>query len=61
MKANREKKPLTFGEFIIAAYDAWGKRRARGIVWLAVKARLIEFRGKQRMAISEDFNPGAKG
>jgi len=53
MKANHEKKTLTFGEFIMAAYAACGKRRARGIVWLAVNAGLVEFRGQRRLVISE--------
>jgi hypothetical protein len=52
MKANPRKKAPTFGEFIMAVYDAWGKRRAKGIVALAIKARLIEFRGQQRLMIS---------
>jgi hypothetical protein len=41
MKANQAKKALTFGEFIMAAYDAWGKQRARGVVWLAMSAHLV--------------------
>ena len=45
--------PLTFGELIAAAYGACGKRRAKGIVWLAVNARLVEFRGEHRFVISE--------
>ena len=53
MKANHEKKTLTFGEFIMAAYAACGKRRARGIIWLAVNAGLVEFRGQRRFVISE--------
>jgi CO dehydrogenase/acetyl-CoA synthase delta subunit len=53
MKANQAKKALTFGEFIMAVYDAWGKRRARGIVWLAINARLLEFRGHDRFVILE--------
>jgi hypothetical protein len=60
MKANQEKQALTFGEFIMAVYDAYGRQKAEGIVRLAVVARLIEFRGKQRLAILEDLNPGAK-
>ena len=60
MKTNCRKRYLTFGDFIAHAYDVCGKRKARGMVWLAVKAHLIEFRGKQRLMISEDFNPGAK-
>ena len=50
MKSNRKKKGLTFGAFIAAAYRASGKR-AKGIVQLAVNARLVEFRGQQRFVI----------
>jgi hypothetical protein len=53
MKTNCGKKPLTFGGFITAAHAAWGKRRARGMVWLAVNARLVEFRGPQRFVFSK--------
>jgi hypothetical protein len=53
MKAHCRKKPLTFGEFIMAAYDACGKRRARGIVSLAVNAHQVEFRGQRRIVVSE--------
>jgi hypothetical protein len=53
MKTHRRKKPLTFGGFIAAAHDAWGKRRARGMVWLAVNAGLVEFRGAQRFVFSK--------
>ena len=52
MKANPAKKALTFGEFVMAVYDTWGKRRARGVVWLAIKAHLVEFRGQERIIIS---------
>ena len=51
---NGKKRVLTFGDFIASAYRAWGRRRAKGLVWLAVNARLIEFRGRQRIVISED-------
>jgi hypothetical protein len=44
VKTNRKKELLTPGEFIMAVYDAWGKRRARGIIRLAVNTRLVEFR-----------------
>ena len=54
MKTNDKKRPLTLGDFIAAAYRAWGKRRAKGLVWLAVNARLVEFRGPQRFEISEE-------
>jgi hypothetical protein len=49
-----KKRVITFGDFIAAAYRAWGRRRAKGLVWLAVNARLVEFRGKRRFVISED-------
>jgi hypothetical protein len=49
-----KKKGLTFGDFIAAAYRAWGRRRAKGLVRLAVNAGLVEFRGKRRFLISED-------
>jgi len=51
MISNRKKKGLTFGAFIAAAYRAYGKRRAKGIVQLVVNARLVEFRGQQRFVI----------
>ena len=41
-----------FGEFIAGAYDAWGKRKASGMVRLALQAHLIEFRGQHRFMIS---------
>lgn len=44
MKTQRTKKNLTFGEFVERMYDACGKRKAGGIVRLAIKAHLIEFR-----------------
>jgi hypothetical protein len=53
MKANCPKKPLTFGEFITAAHDAWGERRANGFVWLAVNTNLVEFRGQKRFVFSK--------
>ena len=48
-----EGKRLTFGDFIEATYRACGKRKATGIVRLAVNARLVEFLGGQRFVISE--------
>ena len=54
MITNDRKTGMTFGDFIAAAYRAWGKRRAKGLVWLAVNARVVEFRGPQRIEISED-------
>jgi len=55
VKGSQEKKALTFGEFIMAVYDDWDKRRAREIIWLAINARLLEFRGHDRFMI---FEPG---
>lgn len=46
------KRPLTFGDFVAGVYQAWGKRKGKGIVQLAVKAHVIEFRGTQRFVIS---------
>jgi len=50
-----QKRVLTFGEFIAGVYDAWGKRRALGIVRLAAKMHLVEFRGRVRFVISEQL------
>jgi hypothetical protein len=44
MKDNQNKKSVTLGEFIMAAYDTWGKRRGRGVVRLAIKTHLVEVR-----------------
>ena len=44
MKARSRKKPLTFGDFVADVYQACGKRKASGIVRLAVAAHLVEFR-----------------
>jgi hypothetical protein len=51
MKTNSTKKPLTFGDFVAGVYHAWGKRKAKGIVKLAIKMNLIEFRGTERYMI----------
>ena len=53
VKTNCRKKQLKFGEFIAAAHDAWGERRASGFVWLAVNAHLVEFRGQKRFVFSK--------
>jgi hypothetical protein len=53
MKTNYRKQSLTFGEFIAAAHDAWGERRASGFVRLAVNANLVEFRGQKRFVFSK--------
>jgi hypothetical protein len=51
MKTNCRKRYLTFGEFIACIYDAWGKRKARGIVRLAIKAHLVALRSQRRIVI----------
>lgn len=53
MKTSRRKKALTYGEFVMAAYDAWGKRRARGVVSLVANAGLVEFRGRRHFVLPE--------
>jgi hypothetical protein len=52
MKTNGKKTSLTFGDLVAAVYDACGKRRARGILRLALSSRLVEFRGPQRFEIT---------
>jgi hypothetical protein len=49
---NCRKKSLTFGEFIECVYDVCGQRKAGAMVRLAIKSRLIEFRGPQRLMSS---------
>jgi hypothetical protein len=51
MKTNH-KKALKFGELIAAVYNVCGKRRARGIVRLAVNAHVVVFRGHRHFVIS---------
>ena len=52
MKTNPTKKQLTFGDFVAGSYCAWGKQKAIGIIRLAIKSHLIEFRGQQRIVIA---------
>ena len=54
MKSNHKKKALTFSDFIAATYRAWGARRARGVVRLALNAHFVLFRGQQRFVILEE-------
>jgi hypothetical protein len=46
MKAHKRKRNLTFGEFVERVYDVCGKRKAGGIVRLAFKSHLVEFRNR---------------
>ena len=61
VRINGKKRALTFGDFIAAAYRAWGKPRAKGFVRLAVNAQLVEFRGLQRFLISPARTACASG
>lgn len=52
MKADRRKrKSLTLGELIVCVYDVRGKRKAPGMVRLAMRANLIGFRGQHRFVV----------
>ena len=52
MKTRTKSTPMTFGDFVAGVYATWGKRKAKGIVHLAIEAHLIEFCGKERIVIS---------
>jgi hypothetical protein len=52
IKPNGNKRVLRFGDFIVAAYQTWGWRRANDVVRLAVNTHLIEFRDGQRVVIT---------
>ena len=54
LRTNGKRNASTLGEFVLAAYRAWGARRAKGLVHLAVNAHLIVFRGRQRFVFSEE-------
>ena len=54
IKTNPKKKSLTFGDLVAATYRAWGAKRAKGLVRLAVNAHLVVFRGQQRFVIHEE-------
>jgi hypothetical protein len=46
------RRPLTFGDFVSGVYQTWGERKAKGIVQLAVKMNVVEFRGPGKFVIS---------
>jgi hypothetical protein len=50
-KARSKKTPLTFGDFVAGVYQTWGKRRAKGIVQLALEVQLIKFHGPERLVV----------
>jgi hypothetical protein len=52
MKMQSKEKMLTFGEFVAGVYGVWGRRKAIGVVKLAIKTHLIEFRGTDRFVVS---------
>jgi hypothetical protein len=52
MKAHPGRRPLTFGDFVAGVYRTWGKRKAKGIIQLAIKMNVVEFRGTERFVVS---------
>lgn len=52
MKNQPRKNLLTFGDFVMRAYDVGGKRKANGIVWLAVNSNVVKFHGPKRFVVS---------
>jgi len=52
VKTHEGKKALTLGELIESGYRTCGKRRARAIIRLAAKARLIVTQDHGRFMIS---------
>jgi hypothetical protein len=51
-KPHPGERILTFGDLIAGGYRAWGNQKAKGIIRLALKAHLVEFRGADRFMIS---------
>jgi hypothetical protein len=47
MKMRPKNKSSTFGDFVADVYQFWGRRQAGRIIMLAIKLRLIEFRGSK--------------
>ena len=54
IRTNGKKRGLVFGDFIIAAYEARGRRRAKELVRLAVNAKLVDFHGRQLCVITKN-------
>jgi hypothetical protein len=52
MRPIRTRKTLTFGDFITRVYDICGRRKAAGIVKLAVNAHFVAFRGQLCYVVS---------
>ncbi len=52
MKPQSSKRPLTFGDFVNGVYKTWGQQKAAGIIQLALKMNLVEFRGAHKFVVS---------
>ena len=52
MKTNQTEKRLTIGELIATVCSACGRRKARGILRLALHAHFVVFRWRNRYVIS---------
>jgi hypothetical protein len=52
MKTRPRKQFMTFGDFVAGVYRAWGRPQAVSIVKLAIKMRLIEFVGTDRLVVT---------
>jgi hypothetical protein len=61
MKAKPGKRPLTFGDVVAGGYRAWGRRKAKGMIRLAIKLQMIEFRGQQRFVLLSRVGSGPSG
>ncbi len=44
MKASHTKRSVRFGDLIAAVYEACGRRKARGVLRLALSSHLVIFR-----------------
>jgi hypothetical protein len=52
MKTKPTRKALTFGSLVMDFYNAYGKRKANGILRLAAKLGLVGFRGHNRHVLT---------
>jgi hypothetical protein len=52
MKTLPRKQLMTFGDFVAGIYRAWGHRKAKGMVKLAIQMHLIEFIGTDRFVVT---------
>jgi hypothetical protein len=52
MKTKPTGKALTFGSLVMNFYNAYGKRKANGILRLAAKLGFVGFRGRNRYVLS---------